>query len=102
MRAPKAMAMGRPVIPVPGMPTPIAFFRMLALSKAVMCAGFCPSFSVALAVHNATHIGSVQPMAGTTSSCTRAMIRSRVSLSIIDDYLSFGEKLFRPVSRKSM
>lgn len=50
-----------------GMPTPMAFFRMLALSRASILSGLQPNFSVAYAVHNATDMGSVQPIAGTTS-----------------------------------
>ena len=59
--------MGRPIIPVPGMPTPIAFFRILALSNTFILSGFVSSVSVALATHNATAMGSVHPIAGTTS-----------------------------------
>ena len=62
--APMAMAMGSPIIPVPGIPTPMAFLRMFAESSAVMCCGLQPSVSVARAVHSATAMGSVQPMAG--------------------------------------
>ena len=83
MRAPNAMAMGRPIMPVPGIPTPMAFFRMLPLRLATICSGCCPNCSLAFAVQRATAIGSVQPMAGTTSCWTRAIMRSRVSLSII-------------------
>ena len=55
MMAPKAMAIGRPSIPVPGMPTPIAFFKIFALSNASIFSGRQPNLSVAFAVHNATH-----------------------------------------------
>ena len=66
--------MGSPIIPVPGMPTPIAFFRILALNKTSIFSGFAPKVSVAFATHKATAMGSVQPMAGTTSRCTKAII----------------------------
>ena len=64
--APRAIAMGRPIIPVPGMPTPIAFLKMFALSLTSMCSGCEPSISAAFATQRATAIGSVQPIAGTT------------------------------------
>ena len=79
--APKAIAMGSPIIPVPGIPTPMAFLRMFAESSAVMCCGLQPSVSVARAVHNATAMGSVQPTAGTTSRWMRSMICLRVCWS---------------------
>ena len=82
IRAPRATAMGRPIIPVPGMPTPMAFFRILAESSTSMRSGTEPSSSTALHTHSATAIGSVQPTAGTTSLLTRAMILSLNSFSI--------------------
>ena len=72
--APSATAIGSPVMPVPGMPTPIAFFRILALNCMSIVSGTRPSSSFVLATHNATAIGSVQPMAGTTCLCIRDMI----------------------------
>ena len=72
----KNTAIGSPIMPpVPGMPTPIAFFRMLALKCNIICSGIKPGFlpswflksSTALATQSATAIGSVHPMAGTTS-----------------------------------
>ena len=84
MSAPRAMAMGSPIIPVPGIPTPMAFFRILALSRATIFSGLQPNCSLAFAVHRATAIGSVHPIAGTTSLCTKAIICSRISLLIID------------------
>ena len=33
------MAMGKPIIPVPGMPTPIAFLRMFALKRTSIFSG---------------------------------------------------------------
>ena len=83
MHAPKATAMGSPIIPVPGMPTPMAFFNILAESKTSILSGIVPRASLALATARATAIGSVQPMAGTTSLCIREMILSLVSLSNI-------------------
>jgi hypothetical protein len=77
------MAIGSPTIPVPGIPTPMAFLMMLALSLASIFSGRQPNFSVAFAVQSATHVGSVHPMAGTTSWCISAMMRSRVCLSIM-------------------
>ena len=73
--------MGSPIMPVPGMPTPMAFFRMLALSNRLIVSGLRPSVSAALAVQRATAIGSVQPMAGTTSLCMSFIILLLVSLS---------------------
>ena len=81
IQAPRATAMGRPIMPVPGMPTPMAFFKMLAESNTSILSGIVPRASFALAVARATAIGSVQPMAGTTSLCIREIILSRVSLS---------------------
>ena len=77
------MAMGKPIIPVPGIPTPMAFFRMFALSKALIFSGWQPNVSVALATHKATAIGSVHPMAGITSRLIRAMICSLSDFVII-------------------
>ena len=85
MSAPRAIAIGSPIIPVPGIPTPIAFFRMLALRKTVIFSGRRPNISVALAVHKATAIGSVQPTAGTTCSLMSLMMFSRVLISNIDE-----------------
>ena len=65
--APSATAIGRPIIPVPGMPTPMAFFRILALNRTAIRSGSAPNVSVARATHSATAIGSVHPMAGMTS-----------------------------------
>ena len=79
--APNAIAMGRPIIPVPGIPTPMAFFRMFALSSAVIFSGLHPSVSVARAVQSATAMGSVQPTAGTTSRCISAIILCLIFLS---------------------
>ena len=83
IKAPKAMAMGRPIIPVPGMPTPMAFFNILALNSAFIFSGLFPNVSVALATQSATAIGSVHPIAGTTSRLIRAMICSLSDLAII-------------------
>ena len=77
--APRAMAIGRPVIPVPGIPTPIAFLSTLALKRASMRSGRQPRVSVALATQRATAIGSVQPIAGTISRFIRAIISLRSS-----------------------
>ena len=60
---------------VPGIPTPMAFFSMLALSHTAMRLGTQPRISFAFATANATAIGSVHPMAGTTSRFTSAIIR---------------------------
>ena len=83
IRAPSATAIGRPIMSVPGMPTPMAFFRILALRNTLMCSGRQPRVSVALATHNATAIGSVQPIAGTTSLFIRAMICSLSGFAIM-------------------
>src|SRR3712207_2392071 len=83
MSAPKATAMGKPIIPVPGIPTPMAFFSMLALSHTVIFSGLWQRFSVALAVQRATAIGSVQPTAGTTSFCISARILASMVGSIM-------------------
>ena len=90
MSAPRAMAMGSPTIPVPGIPTPMAFLRMFAESRTSMRAGTRSlhpftvwSFSVARAQARATQMGSVQPMAGTTCRCTSAISFLRVLGSIM-------------------
>ena len=93
MMAPRAMAIGRPIMSVPGMPTPMAFFRMLALKKACMSVGRLPSISVALAVQRATAIGSVQPIAGTTSLCISAIICSLSSLGIILSFTFYSSSV---------
>ena len=85
--APRAMAMGRPIIPVPGIPTPIAFFRMFADRCASIFSGRHPRSSVARATQSDTHIGSVQPTAGTTSRLMRLIICSRMLLSSITVYV---------------
>ena len=77
------MAIGRPIIPVPGIPTPMAFFNILALSFTKILSGLLPSISVAFATHKATAIGSVQPIAGTTSRFIKATICSRSEVGII-------------------
>ena len=59
--------MGSPTIPVPGIPTPMAFFNILALNRTSIFSGFAPSVSAALATQSATAIGSVHPIAGITS-----------------------------------
>ena len=66
INAPKAIAIGKPIIPVPGIPTPMAFLRIFAESNTRTFSGLEPSSSAARATHNATAIGSVQPTAGTT------------------------------------
>ena len=77
---PIAMAMGSPDIPVPGMPTPMAFFSTLALSHISSFSGITVSNSFTFATAKATAIGSVQPMAGVTSCRIRAMISFRSCL----------------------
>ena len=61
-------------MPVPGIPTPIAFFKILALNNTSIfsgfipnVSGFTPNVSAALATQSATAIGSVHPIAGITS-----------------------------------
>ena len=97
--APSAAAMGRPTMPVPGMPTPIPFLRMLPLTSTAMrksavcrqrgqspqCEQFSEMMSTAFATARATAMGSVQPRAGFTSlwmssmsSAWRSVIGSRV------------------------
>ena len=66
--------MGRPTIPVPGIPTPMAFFSILALSKTSIFSGFTPNVSAALATQSATAIGSVHPIAGMTSFLINSII----------------------------
>ena len=74
-----------------GMPTPMAFLSILGLSSTSMLSGRLPNRVAALAVHNATAIGSVQPMAGTTSLLTRAMMRSRVFISCMIFSIFWGK-----------
>ena len=85
-KAPRATAIGSPIIPVPGIPTPIAFLRMLALRRTAILSGLAPSVSAARAVHSATAIGSVHPMAGTTSRLMRSMILRRSDKDSIAGY----------------
>ena len=61
----------------------VAFFKIFALKRAVIFSGREPSNSVARATHNDTAIGSVQPMAGTTSRFIIATIASRISFDNI-------------------
>ena len=79
------------------MPTPIAFFRILALSRTSIRSGRTPSVSAARAVQSATAIGSVHPMAGTTSRFIRATIRARSSRGIAGDSIKipvrFGKQM---------
>ena len=77
IKAPSAIAMGSPTIFVPGIPTPIAFFNMLALRYTFIFSGTVSNTSVALATHSETAIGSVHPIAGTTSFLIKLMIRLR-------------------------
>jgi hypothetical protein len=63
----------------------MAFLRILALSKALILSGLLPSVSVAFATQRATAMGSVHPIAGTTSRFIRAMICSLSGLAIIVD-----------------
>ena len=77
--APRAAAICRPTIPVPGMPTPMPFFSMLPLTstatlKPELSLQAVPqhghrsvSISAALAAASATAMGSVHPRAGFTS-----------------------------------
>ncbi len=67
--------MGRPIIPVPGMPTPMAFLIMLPLRRSSIFSGKVPKTSVALATQSETAAGSVQPIAGTTSRLMRSIMR---------------------------
>ena len=76
------MAIGSPTMPVPGMPTPMAFLSMFALNDTAISFGTPPSTSLAFATANATAIGSVHPIAGTTSRFTNAMIRDLSSVVI--------------------
>ena len=65
-----AEAISKPTMPVPGMPTPMAFFKMLVLTHSAIFSGRQPSVSVAFATASATAIGSVQPSAGLISRCS--------------------------------
>ena len=92
---PKAMAMGSPTIPVPGIPTPMAFFSIFALRKTPAATGLSPSTSAARATQRDTHIGSVHPIAGTTCCFTNRMMRSRSVFSIFIFYSFSGPKVIR-------
>ncbi|OQC42991.1 MAG: hypothetical protein BWX61_01326 [Bacteroidetes bacterium ADurb.Bin035] len=72
--APKAIAIGKPIIPVPGIPTPIAFLIIFLLKKTSIFSGMSPNVSRAFATQRATAIGSVHPIAGTISLCIRLII----------------------------
>ena len=61
-------------MPVPGMPTPMAFFNIFALRCRMILSGVFPSTSAHFAAQRATAIGSVHPIAGTTSRFIRSMI----------------------------
>ena len=68
---PRATAIGSPIIPVPGIPTPMAFLMILAL-KLQSIDSICEASSIAAssrarAAARATATGSVQPVAGTIS-----------------------------------
>ena len=63
-------------MPVPGIPTPIAFFRIFALKKTSIVSGAWPKISAALADAKATAIGSVHPIAGITSRWINLIICS--------------------------
>jgi hypothetical protein len=80
------MAMGRPIIPVPGIPTPMEFFRIFELKLASIRNTGSFSTSLALATANATAIGSVHPIAGTTSRFIKDRISSIFDLSIFSLY----------------
>ena len=69
--APNAIAIGNPVIPVLGMPTAKAFLYTFLERYTSISSGSDPNNSFARATHNATAIGSVHPMAGTTSQRSR-------------------------------
>ena len=96
--APNAAATLRPIIPVPGMPTPIPFFRMFPLTSTLILkddsAGEKPltlliMISIARAVARATATGSVHPKAGFTSLWTSPMISASL-LVIIIKVISFS------------
>ena len=87
--APRAAATGRPTMPVPGMPTPMPFLRMLPLTATSSLKSafmrqepqqgqFSEIISAALATASATAMGSVQPSAGFTSCLMRPMISACV------------------------
>ena len=71
------MAIGNPIILVPGIPTPIAFLVMLELKKTSIFSGRCSNSSAAFATHNDTAMGSVHPIAGTISCSINCLIASR-------------------------
>ena len=107
--APKATAIGNPIIPVPGIPTPIAFLRTLELRITSICLGFRPSVSVACATQSDTATGSVQPIAGIISRCISCLIFflscgfnmkicGSMILSIRQSYIKIDRK---PVERRN-
>ena len=98
IKAPRAIAIGRPIIPVPGIPTPIAFLSTLALRRTSTDSGTLPKASFARATHKATATGSVQPTAGTTSRFTSAVISSLNCLFIMVVCLSSYKPLISLVS----
>ena len=92
IKAPKAIAMGSPIILVPGIPTPIAFFITLELKKISILSGRCSNSSDAFATHNDTAIGSVQPIAGTISCSIKYFIALRSlkdNISVFNYRVSF-------------
>ena len=64
---PRADAISSPTMPVPGMPTPMAFFRMLRLTARSIRSGMQPRASLARTTASATAMGSVHPRAGLIS-----------------------------------
>ncbi|MNT21630.1 hypothetical protein D3C72_1569760 [compost metagenome] len=70
---PTAAATGRPIMPVPGTPTPMPFLNRLPLTQTLIRVGSCPSSLRQLAAASATDMGSVQPRAGTTSRLSRVI-----------------------------
>ena len=65
--APKAAAIGRPTIPVPGIPTPIPFLYIFPLTRTSKYSGVLPKTSLHLAQARAQATGSVHPKAALAS-----------------------------------
>ena len=90
--APRAAAIWSPIIPVPGIPTPIPFLRMLPETLTSVSSGlhFLTSggkCSAAFAAAKATAMGSVHPKAGLTSLWRREInsdSRSVISVSVLE------------------
>ena len=83
--APSAAATGNPTIPVPGTVTPMPFFIRFGETHASMRSTAPSSSEEATAAARAREIGSVQPNAGLTSSCTARIKLSHNGFNVVSN-----------------